>query len=155
MGNKGIHAEAAEPDDAEELASYIILSYPAKELPHEYLGLIYSSWLRSLRNGNDAFKLIDAQAYYRHYHPYIGHILAHPDATIRMATLSDDKDVVLGFSVTRGQLLDYVWVQYDFRRLGIGKMLVPYDITTITHFTRTALTIWNNKYSYWKLNPFI
>jgi GNAT superfamily N-acetyltransferase len=116
--------------------------------------MIYAKWLRSLRFGNDYFKLIDSDDYYLTYHRYITNLLAQPAATVRLAVLSDDRDVVLGFSVTRGNILDYVHVHKDHRRCKIGTHLIPCGIDTITHVTKSALPIWNNKYSNWKFNPF-
>ncbi len=127
--------------------------------------MIYSKWLRSLRFGNDYFKLADAAAYYEAYQRYITNILQV--ATVRLAVISDDEDVVIGFAVVRNNILDYVHVLrlrlksitgfdvVDYRRRGIGTKLVPKNIDTVTHLTRTALTIWGSKYSHWKFNPFI
>jgi GNAT superfamily N-acetyltransferase len=116
--------------------------------------LIFSKWLRSLRYGNDYFKLIDPPAYYAAYHRFIQNILNHPDTSVRLAVLSDDADVVLGFSVSRGTILDYVHVHKDQRRQGIGRQLVPKGIDTITHLTRTGLSIWGSKMAGVKFNPF-
>ncbi len=136
------------------MSTYTVISYPADHLPEEYRGLVYSKWLRSLRYGNDYFKLIDAKAYYTAYHRLITRILEMADATVRLAVLTDDHDVVLGFSVSRAEVLDYVHVHKHHRRLGIGTNLVPRGIEEITHVTRTGLTIWGSKYLRWKFNPF-
>lgn len=117
--------------------------------------MIFSKWLRSLRYGNDFFKLIDPEAYYSRYEAMIQRILRAPETEVRLAVLSDDHDVVLGFSVSRGSALDYVHVHKIQRRQGIGKNLVPDGITTITHLTKTRLTIWGSKYGEWKFNPFV
>lgn len=100
-------------------------------------------------------KLIDSDAYYKNFHKYIERVLSVPEAVVRLAVLTDDQDIVLGFSVSREAVLDYVYVHKDNRRLGIGKSLVPEGITTITYLTFTGITIWANKYSKWKCNPFI
>lgn len=125
-------------------------------LPERYRALVFSKWLRSLRYGNDYFRLIEAPAYYKSYHAYIEGILSSPSAAVRLAVLADDPDVVLGFSVARGTgtVLDYVHVQKDMRRQGIGRMLVPPGVTTITHVTKTGLSIWGSKYPQWAFNPF-
>ncbi len=74
---------------------------------------------------------------------------------MKLAVLTDDRDVVLGFSVSRGKVLDYVHVQKDLRKQGIGTALIPLGIDTITHLTKSALPIWGSKYGSWKFNPFI
>ena len=133
-------------------SSYKVKSYD--HVPERYQAAVYSKWLRSLRFGNDFFKMVDSGPYYEAYHRYPGVILSRPDVCFRVATLSDDDDIVLGFSVSRDHVLDYVHVHKDFRRLGIGRNLVPPGIDTITHLTRTAISIWGSKCSSWKFNPF-
>lgn len=131
-----------------------MIRYSSSTLPKTYLPLIHSHWKRSLRKGNDYFNLVKPDAYYSAYTAYIDRILDEPGTAVRMAVLAEDYDVVLGFAVTRGRILDYVYVQKDFRRVGIGSSLVPADIDTITHLTKTALTIWGSKYPGWTFNPF-
>lgn len=151
MGPPRIHPEAARQ---EGLVTYTVISYPGILLPASYIGLVYSKWKRSLRYGNDYFRLITPESYYAAYDAYITKILRSANAVVRLAVLSDDHDVALGFAVTRGSILDYVHVQKDMRRYGIGTKLVPAEITTITHLTRTGLSIWGSKFKDWKFNPF-
>lgn len=153
MGRQMLETKA---DDKQEIASsYSVISYPGTSLPDTYQNLIFSKWLRSLRYGNDYYKLIDQDAYFIAYHAYISKLLAQPDAIVRLAVLTDDPDVVLGFSVTRGTTLDYVHVHKDFRKQGIGTTLVPKDIHSITHLTKIGMAIWNAKLAHAKFNPFI
>ena len=133
--------------------SYDIISFKGAVLPPAYTNMIYSRWLRSLRFGNDYYKLINSKDYYSSYQKHIAYILSLPTTVVRLAVLSDDHDVVLGFSVSRGDILDFVHVHKDMRRQGIAKSLVPKDIKTITHLTKTALIIWP-KYEI-TFNPFI
>lgn len=153
MGHQEIHGKAAKPQSLVS-ASYTVLAYPADTLPEAYYGLIFSKWLRSLRFGNDFFKLIDAESYYRAYHPLINRIIHRGDTIVYLAVLTDDHDVVLGFSVSRGKVLDYVYVDRFYRQLGIGRDLVPDGIEMISHVTKTGLIIWANKAGHWKFNPF-
>ncbi len=136
------------------MSTYSITSYPAKDLPEQFTGLVFSKWLRSLRYGNDYFKLIETKSYYEAYHRYICAVLGRVETVVRIAALSDDPDVVLGFSVYRHDILEYVHVHKDMRGKGIGTRLVPKDINVITHLTKTGLTIWASKYKQWKFNPF-
>ena len=136
--------------------TYSIIVIPAAELPIEYQSLIFSKWMRSLRFGNPLFKNIDSTAFYQQYQTYIENLLKKPSALIKLAVLTDDHDVVLGFSVSREDVCDYVHVHKDHRRLGIGKKLFPRNTTTMTHITMTAIEIWRNnpKYKKLKFNPF-
>lgn len=153
MGDQVIHTEAAESPQS-VVSSYRVITYPGPELPGTYRPMILSKWLRSLRFGNDMYRLIDTDAYYRVYHALIEKILAQPETTVMIAALSEDPDVVIGFSVSRGTILDYVHVPREQRQQKIGTSLVPEGIDTITHLTKTALSIWGSKYGSWKFNPF-
>jgi GNAT superfamily N-acetyltransferase len=117
---------------------------------------IYSKWLRSLRYENDFFRLIWAEAYWPAYQAHIRKILDGPETTVRLAVLSDEPDVILGFSVSRRTVLDYVYVHKDQRRQGIASQLVPQGIEWITHVTKTALTIWGSheRAKEWRFDPF-
>lgn len=116
--------------------------------------MVYAKWLRSLRYGNEFFKLIDPEAYYEAYNQIVARILSQESCLVKIAALSDDLDVALGFCVTRGTILDFVHVHKDNRKIGIATKLIPGDIDTITHLTMTGMSIWNNKYKHWKFNPF-
>lgn len=123
------------------LDSYVVIQFPGAMLPAEYHNMIYSKWLRSLRYGNDYFKLIAPDAYYKNYTKQIDFVLNQYNCIVRLAVLSDDHDVVLGFSVIRGNILDYVHVHKDMRRQGIAKALIPQGIEVVTHLTKIGLSI--------------
>lgn len=112
-----------------------------------------SKFKRTLRSGNDYFKLIDSDAYFRAYDNYCSLLLSRPNSVVRMAVLSDDRDVCLGFSLIEGDTLHYVFVQGDQRNKGIGKSLVPVKINWITHLTHQGAKIWS-KHRTVKLDPF-
>ncbi len=152
MGAQVLHEKAAESADG--MSRYRIAQYKGQELPPAYTGVVYAKWLRSLRNGNDYYKLADPARFYAAYQRHIGHVLSLPDTVVRIAVLSDEPDVVLGFSVSRSDILDYVHVHKDQRRHGIGTNLVPPGIKYITHLTKTGLCIWGSKYGHWKFDPF-
>lgn len=149
-----------------QMSSYRVIHFRGAELPAQYRNLLYSKWKRSLRHGNDFFKLCDPIAFYEAYEIYISTIFSRPDSIVRLAVLDDDEDVVLGFSISRKHILDYVHVLrvrlngergveiVDYRRQGIGTALIPEGITTFTHVTRTGLSIWGSKCGHWKFNPF-
>jgi GNAT superfamily N-acetyltransferase len=136
-------------------ASYKVIQVSGPLLPETYHNMVYSKWMRSLRFGNDYFKLIESSSYYGVYHRFIATLLDHPDTLVRLAVLSDNADVVLGFSVSRGPVLDYVHVQRDYRRQGIARSLVPQPLLAITHITKPAMAIWASKLKDVVFNPFI
>lgn len=153
MGVEELSTEPAEPVPAG--VTYSVRGYWGHSLTENHRNLILSKWIRSLRHGNDFFRLMDYRPYHAAYQHYIVTTLSKPRAVVRFALLTDEPDVILGFSVTRENILDYIHVHKDCRKIGIGRSLVPDSIDTITHVTRTGLTIWGSKAKHWKFNPFI
>jgi GNAT superfamily N-acetyltransferase len=133
--------------------TYSIILYPAANVPVQYEGFIKAKFKRSLRDGNDLFKLCDANAYFTAYSKYIDALLARPNSIIRLCVLTDSPDVALGWSLIENDVLHYVFVQRDFRNKGIGKALVPVSINWISHITHTGVRIWT-KHKHVRLNPF-
>lgn len=133
-----------------------IHKYHSKDLPPQYKSLVFSKWLRSLRFGNPIFEKINSDEYFKNYQIFIEKLLSKPDSLIRLAVLTDDRDVVLGFSVSREDVLDYIHVHKDHRKQGIGSLLVPEGTTTFSHITKTAIEIWQKipRYKKLKFNPF-
>ena len=138
-------------------------SYRVWTLSHDkidpYFNMLISKWLRSLRYGNRYFKLIDPSCYWANYNDYLRGIILGPNTRIRLATLSEDDDVVLGFSVCQERCLDYVWVHNLQRKQGIGKALIPTKVDTYSHITNLADEIFQYYKKKktpipWKFNPF-
>lgn len=141
-------------ETGEVKSSYSVISFPAKDLPEQYLNMILSKWMRALRYGNDYFKLVDSDSYFLYYNRFIKYLLQQKQTQVRLAVLSDNFDVVLGFAVYRGEVLDFVHVHKDMRKQGIARALVPDGITTFTHITRTAMNVWSEKRPELKFNPY-
>lgn len=125
------------------MSAYVVQKLKGTDIMlNAYRNMIISRWARSYRFGNDYIKLADSDSYFEAYTLYISQVISSANTTVRIATLQDETDVALGFSVTRGDILDYVHVQKDFRKQGIGAFLVPKNIKVITHLTRTAIRLW-------------
>lgn len=140
-------------------ASYSVITLPARKLPRQYENMILARWKRSLRFGNEYFKLIDQKAYFDAYEVYIKHLLNKEDAVLRLAVLSEDHDVVFGWSLCEGDILHYIHVQDTYRnkpdqKLDISKNLIPSHIKCITHLTKKGAALWAKKYPHWIFNPF-
>lgn len=135
--------------------TYSVIACPSAKIPKAYEGYIFSKWLKSLRYGNPWFKDIKADEYYDSYHTFIEKLLEKPDSVIKLAVLSDDHDVCLGFSVSREDVLDYVYVDKTYRKLGIATALVPKLSTTFTHVTIIGTNIWqqSKNFKHLKFNP--
>jgi len=137
-----------------EAPSYQVHSFAGGCLLQIYQNFVKSNWIRSYRNLNDYIKLTDAKAYYEHAQYAIKRVLLSADCVIRVAVLSDDFDVALGFSATHDNVLDYVYVARPYRGIGIASQLVPIKIESFTCITKHGLKIWPVKFPEAKFNPF-
>jgi GNAT superfamily N-acetyltransferase len=115
------------------------------------LGVIYSSWLKGLYYGNDWFREIDQELYFDRYHQAIEAILFRPTTLVRVMALNDDSDVVLGYSVSDGDRLHWVYVRPAWRKLGIAKAIIPAGISKVTHLTKVGRSLKPKK---WAFDPF-
>lgn len=136
-----------------EKSSYQVIVFPGHALPEQYRNMVLSKWKRSLKYGNEYFKLCDADAFFKAYDRYIPLILSRPNSAVRIAVLSDARDVALGWSVVSGKTLHYVHVNHEQRNRGIAKSLVP-AFDTFTHLTKSGLRIWSSKFPSAVFNPF-
>lgn len=102
---------------------------------------ILSTWLKGLRYGNDWFGLIEAGVYYTNYQKHIERILQSPTTAVKVACLKESPDVILGYSVTRGNTLDWVFVKKNWRLIGIARSLVPDTTTHVSHLTDVGRSI--------------
>jgi hypothetical protein len=120
----------------------LILIRPYKAEDHN---LVLSTWLKGLRYGNDWYKLIEQNAYYTNYHKAIEAILNVPTTQVLVASLRDDPDTILGYSVLNkdGSVLHWVFVKSAWRHIGIAKLLSQ-NVKTVTHVTKAGVSILKN-----------
>jgi len=111
---------------------------------------IFATWLRGLYHGNAFFSEIEKDAYFTNYHKVIAAILFKAD--VRVACLFDAPEVVLGYSVSSPTVLHWVFVKKSWRKLGIGKSLVPPTVQSVTHLTKLGSKL---KPAHWTFNPFL
>lgn len=102
---------------------------------------ILATWLKGLRYGNDWFGEIEPSVYFTVYQKIIDAVLSDPRVSVKVACLKDDPDVVLGYSVSSGNRLDWVFVKRLWRNIGIAKSLIPPGITIVSHITTTGRSI--------------
>jgi ribosomal protein S18 acetylase RimI-like enzyme len=95
--------------------------------------------LREVRNGSDHAFLYstwrnalwfaekrdpkDADQFYKDASEKITAILKNPEALVKIACLADDPDMLLGWTVSHGTHLKFVYVKIDYRGKGIGRLL--------------------------------
>ena len=91
---------------------------------------IYSTW----RNGaffSSAVKETESPAkFFRKMSYKIKEILE--SAQVRIACLEDSPETIVGYSVSRGTHLDWIYVKPDYRMQRIATILIPKTIETYT-----------------------
>ena len=106
---------------------------------------IFATLLKSLYFGDSWFSHVDKTSFMKNYHLLIENLLAQDGMQIKIACLKEDSDVILGYSMYRGNVLHYVFVKKDWRKAGIARALVPNHISTVTHATKIGLSILKKK----------
>lgn len=142
-------------DMESEVAHYSILRTSAEQSQFDpYKSFVFANFLHSLRTGNDWFKAIDNVAYYATYHRVIEMLLSRRECQVRIARLTDDPDVALGFSISRPDVLDYVFVKPHQRNQGIGQKLLPEQFTYVSHLTHQGDKLRLRHFPAVKFDPF-
>lgn len=112
---------------------------------------IYATWLRGLYYGNPWFTQIDKDSYMASYHKILDQLFLKPDVDIKIACVTEDPELILGYSVSEPSILHWVFVKQAWRRFGIAKQLIPKDVSRITHLTTVAEKL---KPKEWLFDPF-
>lgn len=138
------------------MSSYRILTYSGMDPALDsYKDMIYSDFMKTLKYGNEWYALIDRGSYFKAYERLIGLLFRQMECEVKLAVLSEDHDVCLGWSMYEGPRLHYVYVKKDMRKKGIGWDLFPKGIQSFTHLTTIGKSIWKNKLPGVIFNPFL
>lgn len=124
--------------------------YQIREYKQEDKAFICATFLRGLYYGESWFSLIPKQIFMENYSKVIYALLGRPDIVVKVACLTEDPDVILGYSILSQDLQTLHWVfvksskksdDLSWRRHGIGKVLTNYPIKQVTHLTKLGLTL--------------
>ena len=125
---------------------------------------IFATWLRAYYHGNgwrkgsqrssdapiDLIGTIPKHDFMITYQKVIEALLKK--SQINIACLKEDDDVILGYSVSQGDILHWVFVKDLWRKIGVSKMLIAKETKFVTHLTRLGRNIKPNE---WRYNPFL
>lgn len=117
------------------------------------INFIYSTFLRGLYFGNDLYSQIDQDSYFDAYSKVLTNLLTKPGTETTVAHLPGEPDVMVGFSISSGTVLHYVFVKAAFRKQGVATQLVRPDTKVVTHITKPGNAI--RKKRGWAFNPFL
>lgn len=96
---------------------------------------IVSTMLKSLRSGCHLYRKMDKIAFSHNYNQIVDRLLN--TAEVRVACLTEDPDIIIGYAICRDSVLDYVYVKSLWRQKGIAKSLCG-GVTTVSHLTSVA-----------------
>lgn len=91
----------------------------------QYEAFIISTFLRAIRDSSRFIRKIDPKKYYFNYSNLIKNTLDNIGGEVRVAVLSDEVDTALGWSLSFGDTLLFMFVKKDYRNIGIGNSLLP------------------------------
>lgn len=116
---------------------------------------VLATWLRGLYYGDTLYSLIEKQTFMTYYHAILERLLEGKEIKINVMCLTEDPNVIVGYSVLRpdATTLHWVFVKKSFRGNGVATDLVPETVKVVTHLTKAGIAILKNKgLSY---NPFV
>lgn len=113
---------------------------------------IYSTWCKNQLYSNAMYKGIPKDVFVRNYSNWVGSVFSLPGLYIKVACLSDEPEIIVGYSVHTDWCIYYCYVKPAWRKKGIAKQLVPCEtITTVASYTPTGDAI--RKRQGWLWNP--
>lgn len=106
------------------------------------IAFVYSTWLKGLRYGNDTFKQMKADTFFKHYEAVLDSYFKRPYFKVVIACLKDDPDIILGWAATEKDIVHFAFVKKAWRQQGIlNSMLQNYVIHNCTHLTKIGNAI--------------
>jgi GNAT superfamily N-acetyltransferase len=88
----------------------------------DHHSFVVDSWLRSLRDA--CYRDVDADIFYPEVRVRVHSLLKRPGVSVRVAVKDDDPDTYVGWAAVEGDVLHYVYVKQEARRLGVAKTLL-------------------------------
>jgi len=91
---------------------------------------LYATWRNAAFYGARRKHQMSAKTFFKRQTTKIDDMLLN--AEVKVACLEDDPTLIIGYSVFTGSHLNWVYVKKDYRNKGIGELLVPKSIETVT-----------------------
>lgn len=118
------------------------------------VNFILATWLKTYKYSGDLPARVRDSEYFSTYEPILKELLSR--ATVTVACLIDDPDVVIGYVCYEPEMLHWVHVKESWRNLGLAKLLVVKsgvsETARFTHWTQPMKSI-VNKYPTFIFNP--
>ena len=118
---------------------------------------IYSSWLKSFRDG-PAVKGITNSTYYSGQHQVIENLITEKSTVILLACNPEDSLHIYGYIVATENCVHWVYVKLPFRQFGICKTLIQALVKTDKKYYTHLPKILHRKasqFSSFEYNPYL
>jgi len=113
---------------------------------------IYASFLKGLYYDNEFYNMIPKADFMENYKRVVESLLFK--CQVNIACLKEDPSVIVGYSITTGNTLHWLYVKKSWRKQGVAKLLVPVLPNFFSHFTNLGLILRKTKYPELTFNPF-
>lgn len=118
------------------------------------VNFILATWLKGFFYGTNWLnRNVDQDLFFKQYNEIAKGILIRPGVKISVCCLRDDDDVILGYSISEGDCLHWIFVKESWRKMGIGGLLLPPGLKEFSHLTDLGLELNKMKMNL-KFNPF-
>lgn len=114
---------------------------------------IYQTWLKGYRHGNSMHRGMDTGTFEKGYRPAITALLKK--SLVKIACLKESPNVVLGYSVSEGTKLHWIFVRSVWKGMGIMSLLLPLRFNSVSHKTNAFERILKEKFPHVKYDPFL
>lgn len=116
---------------------------------------ILATWIRGLYYGDPWFNIIPKAIFMENMRNFLERKLNARGVSIKVACLKEDPSVILGYSVYRDFILDWIFVKSIWRNIDIATALLPPNFQACAHMTKAGLAIVRSKYPKVIYNPFV
>jgi len=118
---------------------------------------IMASMLKGLYYGSQRYGSFDKRMFMDSYKLIIEAMLESPDVAVQVACSTEASDLIMGYSLLSAdyQTIHWVFVKTLYRKIGIGRTLVPQFPTHYTHASDLAPQLTTKLQSKPTFNPFL
>lgn len=111
--------------------------YDIRDYVEDDKSFVMSTFLRGIYYGNSWFNMVPKDIFMNNYKHNAEAIVDSPKTSIKIACMQGSPDVIFGYSILSEdfQTVHFVYVKKAFRKVGIGKSLVPQHPKYASHMT--------------------
>jgi len=131
--------------------------YSIRSATPEDRNFVLKSFLLGLYYGDSWFSRIPKNIFMDNYKRAAVMLFDNPGNLVVIACLSEDPQVILGYSIlsANGETVHWVYVKQSWRKRGIMTRLIPQSVQNTTHLTELGSTIIKKLKPNLVFNPFI